>query len=49
MKTNRARYAWDYDITQQQFDEMLAGRREIGHLNRDWAAVRVIESSHCYR
>ena len=43
MNNNSTRYAWDYDITQEQFDEMPAGRYEIGHLNRDWAAVRVIE------
>ncbi len=34
MNNNRTRYAWDYDITQEQFDKMLAGRREVGHLNR---------------
>ncbi|NJN82167.1 MAG: hypothetical protein HC802_07740 [Caldilineaceae bacterium] len=43
MNHNRARYVWDYNITQEQFDEMLAGRFEDGHLNRDWAAIRVIE------
>ncbi|MEZ4710860.1 MAG: hypothetical protein R3A44_26920 [Caldilineaceae bacterium] len=43
MNQNRARYVWDYDITQEQFDEILAGRIEIGPLDRDWAAVRVIE------
>jgi hypothetical protein len=39
----KARYVWDYDITQEQFDAMLDGRYEDGHLNRDWAAVRLIE------
>jgi hypothetical protein len=34
---------WDYDLTQQQFDDLLAGRYEDGVLNRDWAAVRLIE------
>lgn len=43
MNRNRARYVWDYDITQEQFDAMLTGQFEDGHLNRDWAAVRVIE------
>ncbi|MEZ4870205.1 MAG: hypothetical protein R3C14_53240 [Caldilineaceae bacterium] len=43
MNHNRAQYVWDYNITQEQFDEMLAGRFEDGHLNRDWAAIRVIE------
>lgn len=39
----KARYVWDYDITQEQFDAMLDGRFQDGHLNRDWAAVRLIE------
>ena len=39
----RARYVWDYDLTQEQFDAMLEGRYEDGRLNRDWAAVRLIE------
>jgi hypothetical protein len=39
----KARYVWDYDITQEQFDAMLEGRFADGHLDRDWAAVRVIE------
>lgn len=43
MNQNRARYVWDYNITQEQFDEMLAGRFEDGHLDRGWAAIRVIE------
>lgn len=43
MNQNRAKYVWDYNITQEQFDAMLAGQFEDGHLNRDWAAVRVIE------
>ena len=30
-------------MTQEQFDDILAGRLEDGHLDRDWAAVRVIE------
>jgi hypothetical protein len=43
MNNGRARYVWDYDLTQEQFDRMLAGEYEDGHLNRDWAAVRLIE------
>jgi hypothetical protein len=41
--SKRARYVWDYHLTEEQFDAMLAGRYEDGHLNRDWAAVRLIE------
>jgi hypothetical protein len=43
MMRDRAKYVWDYDLTQQQFDDLLAGRYEDGVLNRDWAAVRLIE------
>lgn len=43
MNNQRARYVWDYDLTQEQFDAMLAGDYVDGHLNRDWAAVRLIE------
>lgn len=43
MSHNRARYVWDHNITQEQFDAMLAGRFVDGPLDRDWAAIRVIE------
>lgn len=43
MSNGRARYVWDYDLTQEQFDAMLEGRYENGPLNRHWAAVRLIE------
>lgn len=40
---NRAKYAWDYDLGQEEFDALLAGRLRRGSLDRDWAAVRLIE------
>jgi hypothetical protein len=43
MNNGNARYVWDYDLTQEQFDALLAGTYEDGVLNRDWAAVRLIE------
>jgi hypothetical protein len=43
MNGNRAKYVWDYDLTQEQFDEIVAGRYEDGPLTRDWAAIRLIE------
>ena len=43
MNQGRAKYVWDYDLTQEQFDRMLVGEYEDGHLNQDWAAVRLIE------
>lgn len=43
MNQNGARYVWDYDISQEEFDALLEGTFKKGHLDRDWAAVRVIE------
>ncbi len=39
----RLPYVWDYDLTELQFRDMLAGRLTVGRLNRDWAAVRLLE------
>lgn len=36
-------YVWDYNIDEAQFHESLAGRLTIGHLDRDWAVVRMLE------
>lgn len=40
---NQLPYVWDYDISQDQFDQLLAGEITIGRLNRDWAALRLLE------
>jgi hypothetical protein len=39
----RSPYVWDYDIDEAQFLDILAGRLTIGRLDRDWAAVRLLE------
>jgi len=39
----RLPYVWDYDIDAAQFADILAGRMTYGRLNRDWAAVRLLE------
>ena len=36
-------YLWDYDLDETQFREILAGRRVLGRLDRDWAARRLLE------
>ena len=36
---------WDYDISEEQFDEMLAGRATAGRLDQAWAAARLIDSA----
>lgn len=43
MSTGRLPYVWDYDIDMTQFDRLLNGDLTIGRLDRDWAAVRLIE------
>ena len=44
MAGKRYPWVWDYDIDEQQFDAILAGRLVMyGRLDRDWAAVRLIE------
>ena len=40
---NRSPYVWDYDLNQNEFLEILAGRLIKGRLNQDWAAIRLIE------
>lgn len=41
----RARYVWDYDLSEEQFDALLAGRATVGKLDRAWAAARLIDSA----
>jgi hypothetical protein len=41
--TQRLPYLWDYDLDQNQFQEILEGRYEVGRLNQDWAARRLLE------
>ncbi len=36
-------YLWDYDINEQEFQQILASERVIGRLNQDWAALRLLE------
>jgi len=40
---DRSPYVWDYEITEAEFLEILAGRLKGGRLDRDWAAVRLLE------
>jgi hypothetical protein len=43
MDGRRLPYVWDYDIDEATFRDLLAGRLTLGRLNRDWAAVRLLE------
>src|SRR5437899_637330 len=35
------RYVWDYDIGDDEFQQILEGRLAIGRLDQDWAAARL--------
>lgn len=43
MSERRSPYVWDYEIDEETFLEILAGRTSAGRLDRDWAAGRVLE------
>lgn len=36
-------FIWDYDIGEKKFVELLSGRAKVGRLDRNWAAVRLLE------
>ena len=36
-------YVWDYQIDQAEFEEILSGTKSLGRLDREWAAVRILE------
>jgi len=39
----RLPYVWDYDIDEATFANILAGQTQLGRLDQDWAAVRLLE------
>ena len=41
--SNRSAYVWDYNIDEAQFSALLSGQITIGRLDRDWAAIRLLE------
>ncbi len=41
--SERLPYVWDYDIDARLFREILAGRVQVGRLDRGWAAARLLE------
>lgn len=40
---NQLSYVWDYNISETEFADILAGKKRLGRLDRDWAAVRILE------
>jgi hypothetical protein len=43
MDTRRLPWVWDYDIDEAEFQALLEGERTRGRLDRDWAAVRLLD------
>jgi hypothetical protein len=43
MSTARLTFVWDYDLNEGDFEALLQGRKAVGRLDRDWAAVRLLE------
>lgn len=41
--TPRLPFVWDYDLDEPTFKALLVGERSIGRLDRDWAAVRLLD------
>lgn len=41
--SSRPAYLWDYDLDERRFRAILEGRDAIGRLDRDWAAVRLLD------
>jgi hypothetical protein len=39
----RSAYVWDYDISEEDFQSMVAGDLTIGRLGQDWAVIRLLE------
>ncbi len=39
----RVPYVWDYEIDESRFRALLEGREVLGRLDRDWAAVRLLD------
>jgi len=39
---------WDYDMTQNEFESILAGQKSIGSMDQNWAIVRILENLNYY-
>jgi len=43
MSNGRLTFVWDYDIDEATFRAILAGGAPLGRLDRDWAAIRLLD------
>jgi hypothetical protein len=41
--STRLPFVWDYDLDENQLRRLLSGTLTIGRLDRNWAAVRLLE------
>lgn len=39
---------WDYNLTQDNFEAILAGQKQLGSLDQSWAIARVLENVPYY-
>jgi len=40
---NESLYIWDYEISEEEFLEILRGHLSIGRLDQKWAVIRLFE------
>jgi len=43
MKSKHLHYLWDYDLSPEEFRDILEGKLTRGRLDQDWAANRLLE------
>jgi hypothetical protein len=41
--SSKIAYLWDYDIDEDKLKDILAGKLEIGRINKQWANIRLLE------
>lgn len=39
---------WDYNLTQDEFESILAGEKILGNMNQSWAITRILENLNYY-
>jgi hypothetical protein len=47
MPDGRLTFLWDDAIDEATFRAILAGAEQIGRLDRDWAAIRLLDYASC--
>lgn len=43
MNSSPFSYLWDYNLSMEQFEKILNNDLCLGHLDSDWAAVRLLD------